>query len=107
MYRHFLIAGRILRRQRPDPRNCPEPGATGRSAFELARLVLHIEKNFTDEVFRNLFVKQEPKPKAKHPTCCRPGSTCRGAGRLERSERSGRRPKPHVHSMAVLQGWSD
>jgi hypothetical protein len=51
MYRHFLIAGRILRRQRPDPRNCPEPGATGRSAFELAGLALHIEKNFTDEVF--------------------------------------------------------
>jgi len=45
------------------------PGAscTGRSAFEFAGLALHIEKNFTDEVFRNLFVKQEPKPKAKHP----------------------------------------
>ena len=67
MHRHFRIAGRILRRQRPDPRNCPEPGATGRSAFKLAGLALHIEKNFTDEVFRNLFVKQEPKPKAKNP----------------------------------------
>jgi hypothetical protein len=61
MHRHFRIAGRILRRQRPDSRNCPEPGATGGSAFELAGLALHIEKDFTDEVFRNLFVKPEPK----------------------------------------------
>jgi hypothetical protein len=32
-----------------------------------ASLTPHIEKNLTDEIFRDLFVPNEPKPEAEHP----------------------------------------
>src|SRR6476661_1551099 len=35
------------------------------SAFELARLTPHVEKNLTDEVFRNLLVPHEPEPETE------------------------------------------
>src|SRR5882672_3163976 len=82
--RHFRIIGSILdrigglvvqfnvfpatkRRQSLESRNRQEPGGNGRSAFELASLAPHIEKNLADKVFRNLFVPHKPKPEAKHP----------------------------------------
>ncbi len=84
LHHHFRIVGRILDRvgglvvqsnvlaapkcrQGLEPRNRQEPGGNGGSAFELAGLTPHIEKNLADEVFRNLFVPYEPKPETEHP----------------------------------------
>src|SRR3979490_224313 len=84
LHRHFRIVGRILdrigglivqfnvlpaaqRRQGLESRNGQQPGGNGGSAFELASLAPHIEKNLADEVFRNLFIPHEPKPEAEHP----------------------------------------
>ena len=81
---HFRIVGRILDRvsglivqsnvlpapkcrQGLEPCNRQQPGGDGRSAFELASLTPYVEKNLADEVFRNLFVPDEPKPEAEHP----------------------------------------
>jgi hypothetical protein len=50
-----------------ESRNCQRPGGNGGSAFELASLTPHIEKNLADEVFRDLFIPHEPEPEAKHP----------------------------------------
>src|SRR6267378_7344194 len=82
--RYFRIVGRILdcigglvvqfnvlsatqRRQGLESRNRQQPGGNRGSAFELASLTPYIEKNLADEVFRNLFVPDEPKPEAEHP----------------------------------------
>src|ERR1700676_3354461 len=82
--RHFRIVGRVLdrvgglvvqfnvlpatqRRQGLEARNCQQPGGDGGSAFELASLAPHIEKDFADQVFRNLFVPHQPQAEAKHP----------------------------------------
>src|SRR5260370_5889306 len=84
LHRNFRIVGRILdrigglivqfnvlpaaqRRQGLESRNCQKPGGNGGSAFELASLAPHIEKNLTDEVFRDLFIPHETAPKPQHP----------------------------------------
>src|SRR5438105_3739756 len=84
LHHHFRVVGRILdrvrtlvvqsnvlaapeRRKSLKPRNRQEPGGNGGSAFELASLPPHIEKNLADEVFRNLFIPYEPKPETEHP----------------------------------------
>ena len=55
------------RREGLEPRNRQQPGGDGGSAFELAGLTPHIEKNLADEIFRNLLVPHEPKPETEHP----------------------------------------
>src|SRR6202043_672673 len=84
LYRDFRIVGRILdrvgglvfqfnvlpapqRREGLESRNRQEPGGDGGSAFEFAGLTPYIEEDLADEVFRNLFVADEPKPEPKHP----------------------------------------
>src|SRR5947208_10116876 len=84
LHGHFGVVGSVLdrvgglivqfsvlpapqRRQGLEPGNRQEPGGNGRSAFELAGLTPHIEKNLTDEIFRDLLVPNEPEPEAKHP----------------------------------------
>lgn len=81
---HFRIVGGVLdcirglvvksnvlatpqRRQGLEPRNRQQPGGNGGSALKLASLTPYIEKNLADEVFRNLFVPDEPKPETEHP----------------------------------------
>src|SRR6202022_2036287 len=67
----FIVQFNVLpaaqRRQGLESRNCQKPGGNGGSAFELASLTPHIEKNLADEVFRNLFIPHEPKPETEHP----------------------------------------
>src|ERR1700758_770950 len=82
--RHFGIVGRILdrlgslvlqlevlpapqRREGLETRNRQEPGGNGGSAFEFAGLTPDIEEDLADEIFRDLFVADEPKAEAKHP----------------------------------------
>src|SRR6476646_17398 len=65
--RPFNVLPAAQRRQGLESRNCQEPGGNGGSAFELASLTPHIEKNLADEVFRNLFVRHEPEPEAENP----------------------------------------
>jgi len=81
---------------------------TAGSAFELASLTPHIERNLADEVFRNLFVPHEPKPETKHPDMVPSVQHLHAEPvALSDPERSGHRPMPLVsHSMAVSQGWS-
>jgi hypothetical protein len=84
LHHHFRIVGRILNRigslvvqsnvlaapecrKGLEPGNRQQPGGNGGSAFELASLTPHIEKNLADEVFRNLFIPYEPKPETEHP----------------------------------------
>src|SRR3974377_483781 len=47
--------------------NCQEPGGNGGSAFKLAGLAPHIEKDLADKIFRDLFVPNEPQPETEHP----------------------------------------
>src|SRR5258706_2561135 len=63
----FNVLPAAQRRQGLESRNCQEPGGNGGSAFELAGLTPHIEKNLADYVFRHLVVPHEPKPETKHP----------------------------------------
>jgi hypothetical protein len=84
LHRHFRIIGRILDRigglvvqfgvfpaaQRSEgleSRNGQEPGGNGGSAFELAGLTPNIEEHLADEIFRDLFAPNQPKPETEHP----------------------------------------
>ena len=54
-------------RQGLESRDRQQPGGNGGSAFELAGLAPHIEEHLADEILRDLFVPNEPKPETEHP----------------------------------------
>src|SRR5262245_27241066 len=63
----FSVLPASERRKGLEPCNRQKPGGNGGSAFEFSGLTPHIEKNLADEIFRNLLVPDEPKPKTEHP----------------------------------------
>jgi hypothetical protein len=78
------------------------------SAFELDGLTPHIEEDLADEIFRDLFVPNEPQPETEHPGMVPSIQHLHGEPvALSDAGDPDLRPKPPVsHSMAVSEGWS-